>query len=199
MQKKVAKVQRFLNKKFPLKKNEVKTGLFYPKGNRYALLIAILLSSASSDKQVNTATPELFQRANTPRKMMRLGKQKIFSIIRCIGIADRKSDYIIKLSKMLIKDYQGKVPKCKKELVKLPGIGNKVAGVFLINTGGDHDLPVDTHVKKCAIKWKLTKNTNPTKISNDLKKLFPERNWAKIHYQMIAASRAGYCSHTQSR
>jgi len=125
--------------------------------------------------------------------MIKLGKAKIKSIIRCIGIADRKSTYIIKLSKMLIKDYQGKVPKKKRELVKLSGVGNKIAGVFLINAGGEPDFAVDTHVKRCAIKWKLTKETNPTKISDDLKKLFPKKDWAKIHYQMIAAGRAGLC------
>jgi len=193
MQKRVYEVRKFLNKNFPLKKSEIKTDLYYLKGNNFTLLIAILLSSNTTVKQVNTVTRELFKKANTARKMITLGKSKIRSIIRCIGIADRKSTYIIKLSKMLIKDYQGKIPKEKKELVKLPGIGNKISGVFLINAGGEPDLPVDTHVKRCAISWKLTKETNPTKISNDLKKLFPKKDWAKIHYQMIAAGRAGLC------
>lgn len=193
MQKRAEKLQKFLDKEFPLKPNEVKTDLYYLKKYKYTLLIAILLSANTSDKQVNKITPTLFKLANTPNKMLKLGKSKIRNIIKPIGLAEKKSTYIINLSKTLIKDYNNKVPNDKKELIKLPGVGNKIAGVFLINSGGSADLPVDTHVKKCAIKWRLTKETNPTKISEDLKKLFPKRKWVKIRYQMINASRAKMC------
>lgn len=193
MQKRAKEVQKYLDKEFPLKPNEVKTDLYYLKKSKYTLLIAILLSANTSDKQVNNVTPILFKLADSPIKMIRLGKSKIRNIIKSIGLSDKKASYIIDLSKILIKEYNGRVPKDKKELIKLPGIGNKIAGVFLINAGGNADLPVDTHVKRCAIKWKLTKETNPTKISEDLKRLFPKRNWAKIHYQMINAGRAKKC------
>ena len=193
MQQKGRKIQKFLNKEFPLKK--IGTGLKYPKNNKFTLLIAILLSANTTDKQVNIVTKDLFKRANNPNKMLNLGRANIYNIIKPIGIANRKSEYIIKLSKMLIKEYNSKVPSDKKELMKLPGVGNKVAGVFLINQSskGQTDLPVDTHVKRCAIKWKLTKEKNPTKISEDLKKIFPKKDWAKIHYQMILAGRAKLC------
>ena len=165
MQKRAKNVQAYLDKNFPLKKNEIKTGLKYLKNNNFTLLIAILLSASTSDKQVNKVSSELFRKASTPRKMINLGKTRIKSIINPIGLADRKSGYIVRLSKMLIKDYGGRVPQDKKELIKLPGVGNKIAGVYSINSGGENDLPVDTHVKRCAIAWKLTKNKNPTKIS----------------------------------
>lgn len=193
MQRRILNIQKFLDKEFPLKPNEVKTGLYYIKRSKYTLLIAILLSANTSDKQVNKVTPILFKLADTPNKMIKLGKHKIRNIIKPIGLSNKKSEYIVNLSKILIKEYNNKVPKTKKELIKLPGIGNKIAGVFLINSGSTFDLPVDIHVKRCAIKWGLTKETNPTKISEDLKKLFPKQNWAKIHYQMINASRARVC------
>jgi len=193
MQKRAKDVQVYLDKNFPLKKNEIKTGLKYLKNNNFTLLIAILLSANTSDKQVNKVSLELFRKANTPGKMINLGKTKIKSIISSIGLSNRKSGYIVQLSRMLIEDYNGRVPRDKKELLKLPGVGNKIAGVYSINSGGEKDLPVDTHVKKCAIAWKLTKHKTPAKISEDLKKLFPRKRWSKIRYQMIFASRAGKC------
>ena len=191
--KSAAEVKRFLDKNFPLKTTEIKTGLKYPKKNKFALLVAVILSSNTTDKQVNNVTKELFKYANKSKAMLKLGRSKIRSIIMSAGLAERKSKYIISLSKELISKYNGRVPMNKKDLLKLPGVGNKVAGVFLINAGGEPDFPVDTHVKKCAIKWKLTKETNAIKISLDLKKLFNKKDWAKIHYQMIHASRSGTC------
>ena len=91
---------------------------------------------------------------------------------------------------------KSKFPITKEELIKLPGVGNKIAGVFIINAKlfdkniKEFDFPVDTHVKQFALKHKLTKNKNPNKISEDLKKLFPQKKWAKLHYQMIIANRS---------
>ena len=179
-------IQNYLNKNFPLKKKEIKTFLIYPKNNKYALLVSLIISASSHDEQVNKVTNILFQRADNPFKMIKLGKNKINKIIKSVGLSNKKSEYIIKMSRMII---DIGFPKNKKDLLKLPGVGNKIAGVFLINTNINTDFPVDTHVKQFAIRHKLTKNKNPTKISEDLKRIFPERNWAKLHYQMILENR----------
>ena len=162
------KTIRYLNGKFPLKKKEIKTELQYPKENKFALLVAILLSASSSDKQVNKATKELFKQAYTPKNMVKLGKNKIYDIIKSVGIGKRKAHYIYDLSKEIIKLKH--IPNSLIELVKLPGIGNKTAGVYLINARlFDKNIkevyfPVDTHVKQFAIRHNLTTETNPYKI-----------------------------------
>ena len=125
--------------------------------------------------------------------MIKLGKQNIYKIIKKVGLSKKKSSYIFELSKIITE--KSKFPITKEELIKLPGVGNKIAGVFIINAKlfdkniKEFDFPVDTHIKQFALKHKLTKNKNPNKVSEDLKQLFPQKKWAKLHYQMIAANR----------
>ena len=125
------KTIRYLNGKFPLKKDEIRTELIYPYKNKFALLIAILLSASSSDKQVNKITGKLFKKAPTPEAMIKLGKKRIYKIIKSVGIGERKSEYIYRLSKEI--DRIGHIPSTRNELIKLPGIGNKSSAVYLIN------------------------------------------------------------------
>jgi endonuclease III len=191
MDEKAKKIQVYLNNTFPIE--NAKTDLVYPKNNKFALLIVILLSANTTDKQVNKVSPLLFKKANNPDKMLKLGISQIRNIIKSVGLASKKSEYIIKLSRILVKKYNSKIPETKNELVKLPGVGNKIAGVYLINATGLADFPVDTHIRRCAIAWGLTKNKDPTKISEDLKKIFPKTHWVKIRYQMIMAGRARVC------
>jgi len=197
----------YLNKYFPLKKNQIKTKLKYPKKNKYALLVALIISANTTDKQVNKVTSKLFKKASDPYSMINIGEKKISQIIKSAGMAKKKASYIYKMSKQLV-DSEFKfshkrmedllyeqMPILKKNLVLLSGVGNKIAGVYIINARlfdkniKENDFPVDTHVKQFAIKFGLTKNKDPTKISRDLKKLFPPTMWAKLHYQMIAANR----------
>ena len=194
MEKNIKYILSFLNKNFPLNKNQIKTELYYPKKNKYALLIALILSASTTDKQVNNVTPELFSIADNPFNMIKLGKQNIYKLIKKVGLSKKKSSYIFELSKIIIE--KSKFPITKEKLIELPGVGNKIAGVFIINAKlfdkniKEFDFPVDTHVKQFALKHKLTKNKNPNKISEDLKQLFPQKKWAKLHYQMIAANRS---------
>lgn len=183
----IDKFQKMMNKKYPIKNKDIKTKLYYLENNNYTLLIAIILSCNTSDNLVNKVTPILFKKANTPTKMIQLGIEKIKSIISPIGLANKKAKYIYDTSCIIMK--RSKIPTTKKELIKLPGVGNKVAGVYLINIKGSVDFPVDRHVKRIALKYKLTKHKDPNKISEDLKEIFPKRNWKKLHYQMIEASR----------
>ena len=194
MEKNVKKTLIYLDKNFPLKKNQIKTELYYPNKNKYALLIALVLSANTTDKQVNSVTPTLFSKADNPFNMIKLGKQNIYKIIKKVGLSKKKSSYIFELSKIIIE--KSKIPLTKEKLIELPGVGNKIAGVFIINAKlfdkniKEFDFPVDTHVKQFALRHKLTKNKNPNKISEDLKQLFQQKKWAKLHYQMIAANRS---------
>ena len=94
MEKNIKNILSFLNKNFPLNKNQIKTELYYHKKNKYALLIALILSASTTDKQVNNVTPELFSMADNPFNMIKLGKQNIYKIIKKVGLSKKKSSYI---------------------------------------------------------------------------------------------------------
>ena len=105
-----------------------------------------------------------------------------FSII---GIFRIKAKSIYNLSKILVNDYKGKVPKTFEELEKLPGVGHKTASVVMSQGFGHPAFPVDTHIHRLAQRWGLTNGKNVIQTENDLKRLFPKKNWNKLHLQII--------------
>ncbi len=158
----------------------------------YTLLLSVLLSARATDAKVNEITPELFQLANTPEKMVLVEESLLQKIIRPIGFYKTKAKAILALSHILLKDYQGKVPCSLEELEKLPGVGHKTASVVI--TQGFHRpaFPVDTHIFRCARRWGLSKGSTVEKVEKDLKKIFPKDKWGKIHLQIIYYARK-YC------
>lgn len=160
--------------------------------NPYTLLIAVLLSARSTDAKVNEITPLLFKEAKTPKQMAELPLQTIQSIIKPIGLSPQKAKAIKALSKILIEKYQGKVPKTLEELESLPGVGHKTASVVLAQAFHIPAFPVDTHIFRCAHRWKLSTGKTVAKVEEDLKKLFPKSTWIKRHLQIILFARK-YC------
>ena len=116
----------------------------------YTLLIAVLLSAQSTDVRVNTVTPELFSRANTPEKMVQLSPEEIEAIIRPCGLAPRKSRAIWELSRILIDEHGGKVPPDMEALEQLPGVGHKTASVVMAQAFGEAPFPGDHHTPRLA-------------------------------------------------
>ena len=109
----------------------------------------------------------------------------IEKLIRRIGIFRIKAKSIYNLSKILIENYNGKVPKTFKELEELPGVGHKTASVVMAQ-GFDHPaFPVDTHIHRLAQRWGLTNGKNVIQTEKDLKRLFPKKFWNKLHLQII--------------
>jgi endonuclease-3 len=96
------------------------------------------------------------------------------------------------MSKQLIKNHRGKVPKSFDELEKLPGVGHKTASVVMSQGFGQPAFPVDTHIHRLAQRWGLTNGKNVVQTENDLKKLFPKKSWNKLHLQIIYYGRE-YC------
>ena len=148
----------------------------------YTLLIAVLLSAQCTDERVNQITPHLFKRANTPQKMIKLSVEEIREIIKPCGLSPRKSKAIWDLSKIII-----------EELEKLPGVGHKTAGVVMSQAFGHPAFPIDTHIHRLAQNWKLTNGKNVEQTEKDLKRLFPEESWNKLHLQIIFYGRE-YCT-----
>lgn len=158
----------------------------------YTLLIAVLLSAQCTDERVNKVTPHLFAKADTPQKMVRLTPQEIEDIVRPCGLYKAKSRAIWKLSEDLIEHHGGKVPKTFEELEELPGVGHKTASVVMAQAFHQPAFPVDTHIHRCAKRWKLSNGKSVVQTERDLKRLFPKDQWIKLHLQIIYFARK-YC------
>ena len=153
--------------------------------NIFQLLIAVLLSAQCTDERVNKITPELFKKAKNAFSMAKLNTDLIYNIIRPCGLAPKKSKAISELSKILVKNFQGKVPENIDELEKLPGVGHKTASVVISQGFGHPAFPVDTHIHRLAQRWGLTNGRSVNQTEKDLKRLFPKSNWNKLHLQII--------------
>jgi endonuclease-3 len=159
----------------------------------YTLLIAVLLSAQCTDLRVNKITPKLFERADTPFKMVKLSPLEIEDIIRPCGLALRKSKAIFELSQLLIEKYNGDVPQSFEALEALPGVGHKTASVVMAQSFGVPAFAIDTHIHRLAQRWGLTNGLNVEQTERDLKILFPKEKWNKLHLQIIFYGRE-HCS-----
>lgn len=159
----------------------------------YTLLIAVLLSAQCTDKRVNLVTPALFALADTPQDMARVPVEKIREIIRPCGLSPQKSSAISALSKILVEKHSGKVPANFPALEELPGVGHKTASVVMSQAFGVPAFPVDTHIHRLAKRWKLSPGKNVVQVERDLKRLFPQTSWNKLHLQIIFYGRE-YCT-----
>jgi len=156
------------------------------------LAVAVLLSAQCTDERVNKVTPELFRKAPTPQKMVKLGQAKIKAIIRPCGLSPAKSKNIAEMARLVIERHDGVLPQTFEELEALPGIGHKTASVVMAQAFGVPAFPVDTHIHRLAERWTLSTGKNVVKTEKDLKRLFPEQLWNKLHLQIIYFGRE-YC------
>ncbi len=160
--------------------------------NPYTLLIAVLLSARCTDKKVNEVTPDLFNLADNPYDMAKENFSQVRKIVKPCGLSPQKSKAIVGLSKILVDKYDGVVPSNFEELEELPGVGHKTASVVMSQAFGVPAFPVDTHIHRLAWRWALSNRKNVEKTEKDLKRLFPEESWNKLHLQMIYFGRE-YC------
>lgn len=158
----------------------------------YTLLIAVLLSAQCTDERVNKVTPALFAKANNPADMAKVPVEEIRAIIKPCGLSPRKSKAISELSTILLERYNGTVPNSIDLLEALPGVGHKTASVVMTQAFGQPAFPVDTHIHRLAYRWKLSTGKNVEKTEADLKRLYPEEMWNKLHLQIIYFGRK-YC------
>ena len=142
---------------------------------------------------MNEVTPKLFKLARTPKKMAELEVEQIREVIKPCGLSPQKSKAISKLSKILIEKHNGKVPQSFEELELLPGVGHKTASVVMSQAFGQPAFPVDTHIHRLAYRWGLSSGKNVKETEKDLKRLFDENTWNKLHLQIIYFGRE-YCA-----
>ena len=158
----------------------------------YTLLIAVLLSAQCTDARVNQVTPALFDRADTPEKMAQLSPDEIHGYIQTCGLGPTKARNIQALSQLILDKHEGKVPNTLEELEALPGVGHKTASVVMAQAFETPAFPVDTHIHRCAKRWKLSCGRNVDKTEKDLMRLFPKEDWIRLHLQIIYFARE-YC------
>lgn len=159
----------------------------------YTLLVAVLLSAQCTDVRVNQITPKLFALASEPSSMAKQPVESIEAIVKPCGLGPQKARAIKELSRLLIENHDGKVPVSLEELEKLPGVGHKTAQVVMAQAFGVPSFPVDTHIHRLAQRWGLTTGRSVTQTERDLKRLFPESAWNKLHLQIIFYGRE-FCS-----
>jgi endonuclease-3 len=151
----------------------------------FTLLVAVVLSAQTTDKMVNEVTPALFARAATPEALAILPVDEIQHLIRRIGLSGGKAKNLKRLSEILVERHGGQVPRTLHELEELPGVGHKTASVVLNQAFGIPAFPVDTHIHRLATRWGLSNGKNVEQTERDLKRLFPEETWGKVHLQII--------------
>ncbi|HBX72239.1 MAG TPA: endonuclease III [Halieaceae bacterium] len=159
----------------------------------FTLLIAVLLSAQCTDERVNQVTPALFALADNPQAMAQLEVEQIRAIIRPCGLSPQKSTAIKRLSEILLAEHSGEVPTDMEALERLPGVGHKTAGVVMSQAFGVPAFPVDTHIHRLAQRWGLSSGKSVVQTERDLKRLFPESSWNRLHLQIIFYGRE-YCS-----
>ena len=170
----------YLDELFPSARCE----LFYSKD--YELVIAVMLSAQTTDKSVNAVTPVLFNKYPSLEELNNAPLSDIEEILKPIGLYKNKAKNLKGIVKNLLERFNGKVPSNKDELMILPGVGNKTAGVIRAEIFQIPDLPVDTHILRISKRLNLAKKEDePIDVEKKLKKLIPEERWIKSHHQLI--------------
>jgi len=168
----------------------------YPKVDRFLngetdfqFLMSIMLSAQMTDKGVNKATTPLFVLVKTPADVVKMGPEKLYQFVKSVNYAPTKAKNIFKTAQILCEQFEGRLPKTRKELMTLPGVGAKTAGVFTVQKGYEAAFPVDTHVARVARAFGFTTEKDPSKIERDLQKIFPKEEWLPLHLRIILYGR----------
>ena len=158
--------------------------------NKYQLLVAIMLSAQSTDKQVNKITKELFRRLKQPRDAVLLGFEGVNKLIASVNYHNSKAMHIVEMSKTLISEFGGEVPGTMDELLQLSGVGRKTANLVLSIAYKQNAIAVDTHVFRVANRLGLTRAKNPAESEMQLKSAIPAGKQRLVNTLLIQHGRA---------
>jgi endonuclease-3 len=157
--------------------------------NPYTLLVAVSLSAQATDVSVNKATASLFKTVKTPESMIALGIEKLRAQIKTIGLYNTKAKNIMAMSKILIDEHGGEVPRDRAALEKLPGVGRKTANVVMNEAFGIPTIAVDTHVFRVANRTGLAPGKNVQEVEAKLMKVLPQEFLKGAHHWLILLGR----------
>jgi endonuclease-3 len=177
--KEINEVLKTLNELYP----EAKSELNYT--NPFELLIATILAAQCTDKRVNMITKDLFKEYKRPEDYLKLTEEELGEKIKSCGFYRNKSKNILKTCEILVKEYNGKVPSTREELMKLPGVGRKTANVVISNAFGKDAIAVDTHVFRVSNRIGLADSDNVDDTERDLMDNIPKNSWSQAHHWLI--------------
>lgn len=163
------------------------TELIY--NSTFELLIAVMLSAQATDVSVNKATGPLFKKANTPKKILKLGVEKLKGYIKTIGLYNSKAENVIKTCQILIDEHNSEVPDTRQALEKLPGVGRKTANVVLNTAFGQPTIAVDTHIFRVSNRLDLAPGKTPLEVEKGLEKVIPDEFKLDAHHWLILHGR----------
>ena len=152
--------------------------------NPYTFLISVVLSAQATDKSVNAVTKDLFKVVKTPKDVVVLGERKLKGYIKTIGLYNSKAKNVLNLSKILINDYKSKVPSEFKDLISLPGVGNKTASVYQNEILDIPRIAVDTHVYRVSNRIGLVKTNTADQTQEVLEQITPKK-WLKTAHHLL--------------
>jgi endonuclease-3 len=165
----------------------------------FTLLIAVVLSAQATDAGVNRATPALFKAADSPAKMMALGEERVQDLIKTIGLFRTKAKNLIALSKALVEEHGGQVPRTREALEALPGVGRKTANVVLNVAFGEPTIAVDTHIFRVGNRTGLAPGKTPLEVEARLEQVVPDifkrhaHHWLILHGRYVCLARRPLC------
>lgn len=157
--------------------------------NPFELIVAVILSAQCTDKRVNIVTPPLFAAYPTPEALSKATFEEIFSYIRSISFPNNKVRHLMGMSKMLVEEFDSKVPSTVEELEKLPGVGRKTANVVASIIYGVPVIAVDTHVFRVSHRLGFSEGRTPLEVENDLNELIKIEDRADAHHWLILHGR----------
>jgi endonuclease III len=167
--------------------------------NPFTLLVAVVLSAQATDAGVNKATPALFALADTPAKMVALGEDKVRELIKTIGLYRTKAKNVVALSRILVEQHGGQVPRVRAALEALPGVGRKTANVVLNIAFGEPTIAVDTHIFRVGNRTGLATGKTPLEVEMKLEQVVPAlykrhaHHWLILHGRYTCVARKPHC------
>jgi len=176
---------------------EPKSELEY--GTPFQLLVAVVLSAQATDKGVNLATRRLFPVAGTPEAIVALGEEALRDYVKTIGLFRTKAKNVIALSRILLEEHGGEVPRTREALERLPGVGRKTANVVLNVAFGEPTHPVDTHVFRVCNRTGLAPGKTPLAVEQALERRVPPafrrdaHHWLILHGRYVCTARSPRC------
>lgn len=153
--------------------------------NPFETLVATILSAQCTDRRVNQVTARLFPMFPDAYTMAKLEPEELEPLIRECGLYRNKAKNIIAASRALVEQYGGVVPDTREELMKLPGVGQKTAGVVLLAAFGDDQIPVDTHVFRVSNRVGLAHASTADETERQLRAALPREAWSHAHHLII--------------
>jgi endonuclease-3 len=174
-------------RRFQAANPEPKTELQYV--NPFTLLVAVVLSAQATDAGVNKATPALFAAADTPAKMAALGEERVRDLVKTIGLFRNKAKNVVELSRRLVAEHSGEVPRSREALEALPGVGRKTANVVLNTAFGEPTIAVDTHILRVGNRTGLATGATPFEVEQKLEQAVPAHYKRHAHHWLILHGR----------